>query len=77
MGPSRYEPVERIKFLLESIDYSISFVLGIISKKYICNKNFIKSLVEEYGRNIVYINGVTSNDEACNVFRLKHYLHYI
>jgi hypothetical protein len=33
MGPSRYEPVERIKFLLESIDYSISFVLGIISKK--------------------------------------------
>jgi putative transposase len=50
-------------------------MFGIISKKYICSKNLIKSLVEKYERHTVYIDGVTNYDEACNVLRLKHYLH--
>jgi hypothetical protein len=39
-------------------------------------KNFIRSLVEKYGRYTVYTDGGTwYDDEACNVIGLKHYLH--
>jgi putative transposase len=31
--------------------------------------------VEKYGRHPVYTDGGTWYDEACNVLRLKHYLH--
>ena len=37
--------------------------------------NFIRSLVSKYGRHTVYTDGGTWYDEACNVLRLKHYLH--
>ena len=36
--------------------------------------NFL-SLVEKYGRHTVYTDGGTWYDEACNILRLKHYLH--
>jgi putative transposase len=36
---------------------------------------FIRSLVEKYGRHPVYTDGGTWYPEACNVLRLKHYLH--
>ena len=38
-------------------------------------ERFIQSLVEKYGRHTVYTDGGTWYDEACNVLRLKHYLH--
>ena len=38
-------------------------------------ENFIRSIVEKYGRHTVYTDGGTWFDEACNVIRLKHYLH--
>ncbi len=34
-----------------------------------------RSLVENYGKHDVYTDGGTWYDEACNVLRLKHYLH--
>ena len=36
---------------------------------------FIRSLIEKYGKHTVYTDGGTWYDEACNVLRLKHYLH--
>ena len=36
---------------------------------------FIRSLVEKYGKHIVYTDGGTWYDEACNVIGLRHYLH--
>jgi putative transposase len=38
-------------------------------------EKFIRSLVENYGKQDVYTDGGTWYDEACNVLRLKHYLH--
>ena len=38
-------------------------------------ENFIKSLVEKYGRHTVYTGDRTWYHEACNVIGLKHYLH--
>jgi transposase-like protein len=39
-------------------------------------EKFIRSLVENYGKHTVYTyDGGTWYDEACNVLRLKHYLH--
>jgi transposase-like protein len=38
-------------------------------------EKFIRSLVENYGKHIVYTDGGTWYDEACNVLRLKHYLY--
>ena len=38
-------------------------------------ENFIRSLVEKYGRHTVYTDGGTWYDEACNILRLKHHLH--
>ena len=36
---------------------------------------FIRSLIEKYGKHMVYTDGGIWYDEACNVLRLKHYLH--
>jgi len=55
-----------------------SFVLGIyISEKrnMLVAEKFIRSLVSKYGKHTVYTDGGTWYDEACNVLRLKHYLH--
>jgi putative transposase len=38
-------------------------------------EKFIHSLVEKYGRHTVYTDGGTWYDEACNILKLKHYLH--
>jgi putative transposase len=38
-------------------------------------EKFIRSLIGKYGKHIVYTDGGTWYDEACNVLRLKHYLH--
>ena len=38
-------------------------------------EKFIRSLVSKYRKHTVYTDGGTWYDEACNVLRLKHYLH--
>ena len=38
-------------------------------------ENNIMSLNEKYGKHTVYTNGGIWYPEACNVLRLKHYLH--
>jgi putative transposase len=38
-------------------------------------ENFIRSLVEKYGKHTVYTDGGTWYDDACDVVELKHYLH--
>ena len=38
-------------------------------------ENFIRSLVEKYGKHTVYIDESTWYPQACNFLGLKHYLH--
>ena len=38
-------------------------------------EKFIRWSVEKYGRHTVYTDDGTWYDEACNVLKLKHYLH--
>ena len=38
-------------------------------------ENFIRSLVEKYGRHTVYTDGGTWYPQACNFLHLKHHLH--
>jgi hypothetical protein len=38
-------------------------------------EKFIRSLVENYRKHTVYSDVGSWYDEACNVLRLKHYLH--
>ena len=38
-------------------------------------ENFIRSLVEKYGKHIVYTDGGTWYPQACNFLGLKHHLH--
>ena len=38
-------------------------------------EKFIRSLVYKYGKHTVYTDRGTWYPEACNVLRLKHYLH--
>ena len=38
-------------------------------------ENFIRSLVEKYGRHTVYTGGGTWYPQACNFLHLKHHLH--
>ena len=38
-------------------------------------EKFIRSLASKYGKHTVYTDGGTWYPEACNVVRLKHYLH--
>src|ERR671915_1399627 len=55
-----------------------SSVLGIYiseERNMLVAERFIQPLVEKYGRHTVYTDGGTWYDEACNVLRLKHYLH--
>jgi putative transposase len=53
-------------------------VLGIYiseERKMLVAEKFISSLVEKYGRHTVYTDGGKWYPEACNVLKLKHYLH--
>ncbi|HSF49771.1 MAG TPA: DDE-type integrase/transposase/recombinase [Nitrososphaeraceae archaeon] len=55
-----------------------SSVLGIYiseERNMLVAKKFIRSLVSNYGKHIVYTDGGTWYDEACEVIGLKHYLH--
>jgi putative transposase len=53
-------------------------VLGIYiseERNMIVAEKFIRSLVSNYGKHIVYTDGGTWYDEASNIIGLKHYLH--
>ena len=56
-----------------------SSVLGIYiseERNMLVAETFLRSLVEKYERHTVYTDGGTwYQSEACNVLRLKHYLH--
>jgi putative transposase len=55
-----------------------SSILGIYiseERNMLVAEKFIKSLIEKYGRHIVYTDGGTWYHEACNVLKLKHCLH--
>ena len=38
-------------------------------------ENFIRSLIDKYGKHTVYTDGGTWYHEAYKILRLKHYLH--
>src|ERR1044072_6705544 len=38
-------------------------------------EKFIHSLVEKYGKHTVFTDGGTWYEQACNILKLKHYLH--
>jgi hypothetical protein len=55
-----------------------SSVLGINiaeESNMLITEKFIRSLVEKYGKHTVYSDGGTWYEQACNIVKLKHYLH--
>jgi putative transposase len=63
---------------MDTIEPIHSSVLGIYiseERNMLVAEKFIRSLVEKYGRHTVYTDGGTWYHEACNVLKLKHYLH--
>src|SRR5215216_1083332 len=58
--------------------FIVQSVLGIYiseERNMLIAEKFIRSLVSNYGKHIVYTDGGTWYNEACNVIGLKHYLH--
>jgi putative transposase len=62
-------------FCIEPIHSSVLGIYISEERNMLVAEKFIRSLVEKYGRHPVYTDGGTWYDEACNVLRLKHYLH--
>jgi putative transposase len=62
-------------FCIEPIRSSILGIYISEERNMLIAEKFIRSLVEKYGRHTVYTDGGTWYDEACNVLKLKHYLH--
>ena len=62
-------------FCIEPIHSSVLGIYISEERNMIVAEKFIRSLVEKYGKHTVYTDGGTWYDEACNVLRLKHYLH--
>ena len=62
-------------FCIEPIHRSVLGIYISEERNMLVAEKFIRSLVEKYGRHPVYTDGGTWYDEACNILRLKHYLH--
>jgi putative transposase len=62
-------------FCIEPIHSSVLGIYISEERNMIVAEKFIRSLIEKYGKNIVYTDGGTWYDEACNIIGLKHYLH--
>ena len=60
---------------IEPIDKSVLGIYISEERNMLVAEKFIRSLVENYGKHSEYSDGGTWYDEACNVLRLKHYLH--
>ena len=62
-------------FCIEPIHSSVLGIYISEERNMLIAEKFIRSLVSSYGKHTVYSDGGTWYDEACNVLRLKHYLH--
>src|ERR687896_1038155 len=62
-------------FCIEPIHSSVLGIYISEERNMLVAEKFIRSLVEKFGKHTVYTDGGTWYDEACNVLRLKHYLH--
>ena len=62
-------------FCIEPIHSSVLGIYISEERNMLVAEKFIRSLVTKYGKHTVYTDGGTWYDEACNVLRLKHYLH--
>jgi putative transposase len=62
-------------FCIEPIHSSVLGIYISEERNMLVAEKFIRSLVESYGKHTVYTDGGTWYDEACNVLRLRHYLH--
>jgi putative transposase len=60
---------------IEPIHSSVLEIYISEERNMIIAEKFISSLVDKYGKHIVYTDGGTWYDEACNILGLKHYLH--
>ncbi len=62
-------------FCIEPIHSSVLGTYISEERNMLIAEKFIRSLVSNYGRHIVYTDGGTWYDEACKILKLKHYLH--
>ena len=62
-------------FCIEPVHSSVLGIYISEERNMLVAEKFIRSLVESYGKHTVYTDGGTWYPEACNVLRLKHYLH--
>jgi putative transposase len=60
---------------IEPIDKSVFGIYISEERNMLVAERFIRSLVSKYGKHTVYTDGGTWYPEACNILRLKHYLH--
>src|ERR671919_2876038 len=61
-------------FCIEPVHSSVLGIYISQERNMLVAAKFIRSLVESYGKHIVYSDGGTWYDEACTVLGLKHYL---
>jgi putative transposase len=61
-------------FCIEPVHSSVLGIYLSEERNMLVAEKFFRSLVEKYGKHIVYSDGGTWYDEACNVIGLKHYL---
>ena len=62
-------------FCIEPIHSSVLGIYISEERNMLVAEKFIRSLVSNYGKHIVYTDGGTWYDEACKILKLKHYLH--
>ena len=62
-------------FCIEPIHSSVLGIYISEERNMLVAEKFIRSLVDKYGKHTVYTDGGTWYDEACNILKLKHYLH--
>ena len=62
-------------FCIEPVHSSVLGIYISEERNMLIAEKFIRSLVSNYGKHTVYTDGGTWYDEACNILKLKHYLH--
>ena len=62
-------------FCIEPVHSSVLGIYISEERNMLVAEKFIRSLLSNYGKHTVYTDGGTWYDEACNILRLKHYLH--
>jgi putative transposase len=62
-------------FCIEPVHSSVLGIYLSEERNMLVIEKFIRSLVPKYGKHIVYTDGGTWYDEACNVIGLKHIVH--